>query len=163
MSFNAIGAPFTSVRLEAKIEGKASYAEGKSESKTQIRKIVAEISNTSDKAIEGAVMKWVICGHEMKDHKNLKVIKQDEEKISIAANDSKVVETEEVKITGNRDYKVTSRSRSKGSRKSRSKTTTVPASGEDYYGYAVEVFIGGELVASYYSKPSIEKDMHPDS
>lgn len=158
MSFNAIGAPFTSVRLEAKIEGKASYAEGKSESKTQIRKIVAEISNTSDKAMEGAVMKWVIYGHDMKDHKNLKVIKQDEEKISIAANDSEVVETEEVKITGNREYKVSSG----GGRRGRSKTKTVPASGENYYGYAVEVIVDEKIVASYYSKPSIEKDMHPD-
>ena len=162
MAFNAIGAPITSVRLEAKIEGKASYARGKSESKTQTRKIVAEISNTSEKAINGAVMKWVIYGHEMKDHQKLKVIKQGEEKTNIPANDSKVVETAETKVTGNREYKVTSKSRGRSGGKSRSKTTVVPASGEDYYGYAVEVFADGQLVASYYSKPSIEKDMHPD-
>lgn len=169
MAFNAIGAPITSVRLETKIEGKASYAQGKSESKTQIRKIVTEISNTSDKAMDHTVMKWAIYGHDMKSEK-LKVIKEGEEKTSIPANDSEVVETAEVKMSGNREYKVTSRSRGNshgnsggGRGKSRTKTTTVPASGEDYYGYAVEVFVGGELVASYYSKPSIEKDMHPDS
>ena len=162
MAFNAIGEPVTSVRLEAKIEGKASYARGKSESKTQTRKIVAEISNTSDKAMDGAVVKWVIYGHEMKDHQKLKVIKQGEEKTNIPANHSKVVETAETKISGNREYKTTSRSRSQSGGRSRSKTTTVPASGEDYYGYAVEVFVGGKLAASYYSKPSIEKDLHPD-
>lgn len=155
------GAAPSPLRLDAKIVGKASYARGKSESKTQTRKIEVTVTNTSDKAMDGTVVKWVIYGHEMKNNQ-LKVIKEGEVKTGVSANDSKVVETAEVKITGNREYKVTSRSGGRSGGKSRSKTTNVPASGEDYYGYAVEVFTDGKLVASYYSKPSIEKDLHPD-
>jgi hypothetical protein len=161
MAFNAIGETNHSVRMEAKIEGKATYDRGRSESKTQTRKIEVTLTNTSQNALDGAVVKWVIYGHEMKDHQ-LKIIKSGEEKTSIPANDRIVVETAETKVTGNREYKVTSKSGGRTGGKSRSKTTVVPASGEDYYGYAVEVFADGQLVASYYSKPSIEKDIHPD-
>ncbi|MGJ8632311.1 MAG: hypothetical protein ACSHX7_00155 [Luteolibacter sp.] len=162
MAFNAIGETNHSLRMEAKIEGKATYDRGKSKSKTQTRKIEVTLTNTSQNALDGAVVKWVIYGHDMKNHQKLKVIKEGEEKTSIPANDRKVVETAETKITGNREYKVTSKSRSKSGGKSRSKTTVVSASGEDYYGYAVKIYTDGRLVASYYSKPSIEKDMHPD-
>lgn len=161
MAFNAIGETNHAVRLETKIEGKATYDRGKSESKTQTRKIEVTITNTSQNALNGAVVKWAIYGHEMKDHQ-LQVIKSGEEKTTILANDDKVVETPEITITGNREYKVTSKSRSRSGGRGRPKTTAVPASGEDYYGYAVEVFADGHLVTSYYSKPSIEKDMHPD-
>ena len=161
LAFNAMGETNHSLRMEAKIEGKATYDRGKSESKTQTRKIEVTLTNTSAKAMESTVVKWAIYGHDMKS-KQLKIIKSGEEKTSVPGNDSKVVETAETKVTGNREYKVTSKSGGRSSGRSRSKTAVVPASGEDYYGYAVEVFADGQLVASYYSKPSIEKDMHPD-
>ena len=151
------------LRMEAKIEGKASYAEGKSQSKTQTRQIEVTITNNSEKSVDGVVVKWVIYGHEMKDHQ-LMVIKEGEEKISVPANESKVVKSPEIKITGNREYKISSKSggKSKGGRgRSRTTTKTMPASGEEYYGYGVEVYWNGKVVDSYYSQPSIEKEMQP--
>ena len=123
LAFNAIGETNHSLRMEAKIEGKATYDRGKSKSKTQTRKIEVTLTNTSQNALDGAVVKWVIYGHEMKDHQ-LKVIKSGEEKTTIPANDSKVVETAEIKVTGNREYKVTSKSGEKRG-KSRSKTNSL--------------------------------------
>ncbi len=145
--------------MEAKIEGKAKYAKGKSEGKTQTRQNKAKISNSSDKKADSIVFKWAIYGHQVKDHKKF-LIKEGGEKITVPANCSLMVSSPEIRIQGNREYSVGSRSRGRGG-KSRTEFKTGPAAGEDYSGYAVEVFSGGRLVASHYSQPGMQSIMDP--
>lgn len=154
--FNTIANPLTDFRLEAKIEGKAEYAKGNSKSKTQRHKIEAVINNTSDQESESTVVKWVIYGHSLED-KQMILIKSGGQKITVPAQGAITVNSPEIKISGNREYKVSKRSRDRAGHVIIT-TKKVPASGQDYYGYSVEVFSAGKLMASYYSQPSIEKD-----
>lgn len=154
--------PSSSLRMETKIDGKATYSEKSSKEKTQARKLTIEVSNTADKPVAATTVRWAIYGHTMSGNK-LVVIKQGKQEITVPARGKKSVNSPEVKITGNREQTVAVKApaKKKGNSKNKNKTIhkKIPAAGHDYYGYGAEVLIGGKIVASEYSKPSIGEDM----
>jgi hypothetical protein len=152
----AADAASPSVDLDVKIEGKADYKG--SSTKTQSRTLNIKIANWGKAAVTDLKVKWWIFGHNMKDHK-LIVIKEGESKTDVPAMGETKVTSPEVKVTGTRKHKVSSR-KGRG-RRSRTSTKTVPASGQEYYGYAVEVYSGQTPIAAYHSKPSIKEYLHP--
>ena len=151
----AVGAS-PSVSVDVKIDSKADYKG--SSTKTQSRILKTTISNYGKDAVPDMKVKWWIFGHNMKDH-GLVILKQGESKVVVPANGRIEVASPEVTVTGTREHKVSTRS-GRGKR-SRTSTKEVPASGQEYYGYAVEVVSGGNRIAAKYSNPSIEKELHP--
>lgn len=145
-----------SINVDVTIKSKADYKG--TATKTQSRTINTKIANYGSDAVSNVTVKWWIYGHNMKDHK-LVVLKEDESKVVIPAKKTIDVTSPEVKVSGTREHKVTSRN-GRGKR-SRPSTKTVPASGQEYYGYAVEVYLGNTLVSSEYSKQGIKEELHP--
>ena len=143
------------VGVDVKISNKADFKG--SSTKTQSRILTTTLSNIGTDAVPDVQVKWWIFGHNMKDHK-LITLKQGESKIVVPAKGEIEVASPEVKVTGIREHRVSSR---KGGRRGRVSTKTVPASGQEYYGYAVEVFSGNTRIAAEYSNPGIEKDLNP--
>jgi len=152
----AAASPFLTVDI--KIKGKADY-KGAS-TKTQIRTLNVEIGNYNKDAVPDVKVKWWIFGHNMKEHK-LIVIKEGESKVVVPAKSDSVFTSPEVKVTGTREHKVSSRKRGRGGRRGRISTKTIPASGQEYYGYAVEVYSGNIQIAADYTKPSIKEYLYP--
>lgn len=154
----------STLRMETEIDGKATYSDKASKEKTQARKLTIEVSNTADKPVAATTVRWAIYGHTMNGNK-LVVIKQGKQEITVPARGKKSVSSPEVKITGNREQTVAVKpsTKKKGNAKDKNKVTyrKIPAAGHDYYGYGVEVLTDGKIVASEYSKPSIEEDMGP--
>ena len=145
-----------SLKVDVKIEGKADNKG--SSTKTQSRILNIAISNYGDDTVPDVKVNWWIFGHDMKDHKPI-ILKEGESKVVVPAKGEVKVVSPEVKVTGTREHKVSSR---KGSgRSSRATAKMIPASGQEYYGHAVEVYSGNTLIDAYYSKPSFEKDLHP--
>lgn len=161
----AAAEPGSFLGVKANVEGKASYKDIKGSStriKIQTRTLNVEISNFGKEDIPGVKVKWWIFGHTMKDHKLVK-LGQGERVVLAPARDGFKFASSKVEATGTRKHKVSSRKRpGKKSRGKKSRTTikSVPASGKEYYGYAVEIYVGGKLVASIYSQPSFEKELH---
>jgi hypothetical protein len=149
------------VGVDVKISNKADFKDIKgssSKTKTQSRILTTTLSNFNKDAVPDVQVKWWIFGHNMKDH-GLIILKQGESKVVVPANGRIEVASPEVTVTGTREHKVSTRS-GRGKR-SRTSTKEVPASGQEYYGYAVEVVSGGTQIAAKYSNPSIEKELHP--
>lgn len=151
----AVGAS-PSVSVDVKIDSKADYKG--SSTKTQSRTLNIKIANYGKEAVPDVNVKWWIFGHNMKGH-DLIIIKQGESKVVVPANGKIDVASPEVKVTGTREHKVTSR-KGRG-RSSRGSTKTVPASGQEYYGYAVEVYSGNTELSAEYSQPSFKEELHP--
>ena len=164
LAFPASAQTSSSLRMETTIDGKATYSEKSSKEKTQIRKLTIEVSNTADKSVAATTVRWAIYGHTMNGNK-LVVIKQGKEEISVPARGKSTVRSPVVKITGNREQSVAVKAPAKKKRTAKDKNKVtfkkIPASGQDYYGYGVEIRTAGKIVASEYSKPSIEEDMRP--
>ncbi len=164
LAFAADAQTPSSLRMETEIDGKATYSEKASKEKTQARKLTIEVSNTADKPVAATTVRWAIYGHTMNGNK-LVIIKQGKQEITVPAQGKSSVSSPEVKITGNREETVAVKapSKGKGNSKGKNKVTykKIPAAGHDYYGYGVEVITNGKIVASEYSKPSIEDDMGP--
>lgn len=145
-----------SVNLDVRIEGKADY-KGAS-TKTQSRTLNIKIENYGKDTMPDVNVKWWIFGHNMKGH-DLIILKQGESKVVMPPNGKTEVASSEIDATGTREHKVSSRKG--GGRRGRTSTKTVPASGQEYYGYAVEVYSGNTQIAAEYSKPSFKENLHP--
>ena len=141
----------TFINIDVTIEGKADYKGNAT--KTQSRILNTEIANYGSDAVSNITVKWRIYGHNMKDHK-LVVLSEDTSNVMIPAKKTIDVSSPQIKVSGTREHKVSSRN-GRGKR-SRTTTKTVPASGQEYYGYAVEVYQGKTLIASEYSKPGLK-------
>ena len=124
-------------------------------SKEQTRNLLVSLDNRDSQAVKGVSVKWTVYGRKMEDNK-LIVVKQGAETTNLDANKSGIVKSGEVAIKGTPQHAVTTTKRSKG--KPRSSSSEQPASGADYYGYAVKVFVGNVQIAESYSQPSL-KDM----
>ncbi len=152
--------PGSSLGVRVKIEGKASYKDVKGSStrtKTQSRILKIEVSNLGKEEVPATKVKWTVFGHRMKDHK-LVELKSGEKSIIVPSEDSVEFSSSEVIASGTREHTVSARKRSRG--KTRTTSKKVAASGEEYYGYAVEVYLGSKRVAAKYSQPSLEKVLH---
>lgn len=157
-----VGIPFAaegaspSVNVDVKIEGKADHKG--SATKTQSRTLNIKIANYGKDAVPGLKVKWWIFGHNMKGHE-LIILKEGESNVVVPAQGEAKVNSPVVQVTGTREHKVSSR-KGRG-RSSRTSTKEVPASGQEYYGYAVEVYSGNSRIAANYSKPSFKDELHP--
>lgn len=159
----AVGLPLVaagadpSLRVDVNLESKADYKG--TATKTQSRTLNINLENYGKDAVSDVKVKWWIFGHDMKKHTELVIMKEGEEKVVVPANGKSEVSSPEVSVTGTREHKVASRKG--GGKRGRTSTKTVPASGQEYYGYAVEVYVGDDLITSEYSKPSIKDELHP--
>lgn len=153
----ALAGASPSLNIDLKLESTADH-KGAS-TKTQSRKLTVEIANYANEDVPNLKVKWWIYGHDMKDHNKLVIIEEGESKVAVPARKTVEVVSPEVKITDTREHKVSSR-KGRG-KKSRSSTKTVPASGQEYYGYAVEVYSGDTRIEAEYSKPSIKEELDP--
>ena len=145
-----------SVKVDVEIEGKADYKG--SWTKTQSRVLNIAISTSGKDAVPDVKVKWWIFGHNMKDH-HLIILKEGESKVVVPATGEIKVASPKVEVTGTREHKISSRKG--GGRRAGTSVKKVPASGQEYYGHAVEVYSGNALIDAYYSKPSFEKKLHP--
>jgi len=135
--------------LQVESKGKTEYGAARSEAKTQTRTVLASVSNTGKSDLQSVEVRWAIYGKKMNGN-DLVEISSGAETKNVPAGSSVVFESREVSISGAREHAVASG----GGRRKRFKD--VPASGERYYGYAVEVYIGGKMVISRYDQPSIK-------
>lgn len=154
MAFLSFPSPATAqvvpgLGLQVESKGKTDYGAARSESKTQVRTVSATVSNTGKSDMSSVEVRWAIYGKTMDGNKLVEITSGAETK-NVPAGASIVFESREVSISGAREHAVASG----GGRRKRYKD--VPASGERYYGYAVEVFIGGKMVLSRYEQPSIK-------
>lgn len=122
-------------------------------SKEQTRNLLVSLDNRDPQAIQGVSVKWTIYGRKMADNQ-LIVVKQGTETTHLDALKSGIVKSGEVAIKGTPQHAVTTTKRIKG--KPRSSSTEQPASGADYYGYAVKVFVGNVQVEESYSQPGLK-------
>lgn len=141
------------IQVDAKAKGSSDY--GKNGARTQERKLEIKLSKAASSKIESASIKWIIYGRNMKN-RQLVEIESGEMTQDMKDSLAQIVETPTVKMQGQRETKVSSRARGRG-RGNRIQVKTIPASGNQYYGFAVMVYDGGKLVASKYSQPSIAK------
>ncbi|MEJ6578702.1 MAG: hypothetical protein QNL33_11960 [Akkermansiaceae bacterium] len=81
----------------------------------------------------------------MKNH-NLVKLKSGEKTVVVPGFKKVKFSSPEVKVTGTREHTVTVRKRRQG--KSVTTSRKVAASGEEYDGYAVEVYLKGKLIVS---------------
>lgn len=132
--------------LKVKEDGKGTYD---NDAVTQVRNLELTLSLAGKEPAPGLVVKWTIYGHSRKNH-DLVVIKTGELKADLDGGKTVTLTTPQVTIKGVREHSVsTGRGRSRRSKK-------VPASGEEYFGYSVNVLNGATVVAEAYSKPSLK-------
>lgn len=133
--------------LKVKEDGRSTHDD---DAVTQVRKLELALSRTGKEPALDLVVKWTIYGHTRNDNKEV-VIESGELKASLEGGKSITLTTPQVTIKGVREHSVSTG----GGRRRRSKN--IPASGEEYIGYSVEVLNGTTVVAEAYSKPSLKK------
>ncbi len=138
------------ISLKVKVDGKATY---KGDSVTQTRNLLLSLSLWGKEPSPNLVVKWTIYGHDRKGHDPV-VIKSGEIKAALEAGKSVEIATPVVTINGVREHTVSTRSW-RGARSRKLKT--VPASGQEYFGYSAVVMSGSTIVAEAYSSPSFKK------
>lgn len=155
-----------SVMVSVEVDGRTSYKNVKGSStrtKTQSRTLGIEVSTLAKEEISGVKVKWKVFSHSLKD-RSLVELDGGESTVKIPAFGKKEITSKEVKVTGTREHIVNTQSRrggqgGGGGGRARVQSKKVAASGEDYHGYAVEVYVGGELVATKYSHPALEREL----
>ncbi len=151
--------PISDVRIDATSKGESDY--GGKGAKTQKRRIEIQLTNTAASKIESASIHWVIYGRDMKD-RDLVKIESGEVIKEIPASSTVNLETPWVDMKSQRETKVASLG-GRGGRVGRAKVKKIPASGSQYYGYAVMLHEGGKFVASKFSHPSIAELNLPEN
>jgi len=143
------------LNLDVRSEGKADF---KRDSKKQTRHLAIVITNNSKVAASGLKLKWILFGHTMKDRK-LVTLKSGELSLSVDAGKSVTTSTPDVTISGEREHSepvVNNQGVNRNNARGRQVTfKTIPASGEQYYGFAVTVYQGASIVAESSSHPSL--------
>lgn len=133
--------------LKIKVDGKAAYD---NDTITQTRKLLVSLSLAGKEPAPKLVVKWTIYGHSRKDHSLVK-LKDGEINTSLEGGKSIELSTPEISIKGEREHSV-----STGTGRRR-KPKKVPASGDEYYGYAVVVTRDSTVVAEAYSRSDLKK------
>ncbi len=122
-------------------------------SKVQRRQLHVTLDNRDKEGAKDVLVKWTIYAHKM-DNKKLVVAKQGSVKAKLEPLKTLTVESDKVVIRGTPEHTETIRRRVRDRIQTSSKHHE--ASGEEYYGYAVEVFVGAVLVDEIYSQPSLK-------
>ncbi|MCX6880130.1 MAG: hypothetical protein NTW21_40955 [Verrucomicrobia bacterium] len=124
-------------------------------SKQQTRQLSVLLDNRDQEAANDVAVKWAIYARKMTDHK-LVTVKQGNLKTKIGPLETATVKSDKVTIKGTPKHAVTTRKKVNG--KNQSSTKNNPASGEEYYGYSVAVYVGSVLIDEIYSQPSLKPD-----
>jgi CCR4-NOT transcriptional regulation complex NOT5 subunit len=123
-------------------------------SKRQTRQLSVTLDNRDKEQVKDVSVKWAIYARKMQDHK-LVTVKQGTVKTQIGALEATTVKSDQVTIKGTPKHSVTTRKTVRG--KVQASTKHIPATGEEYYGYAVEVYAGATLIDEVYSQPSLRR------
>lgn len=123
--------------------------------KHQVRQLSVTLDNRDKEVIKNVHVKWTLFGHKMPDN-TLVTLKQGSVKTAVDALKTSTVKCEKVVISGTPKYTVTTKKAVRGT--VQVDTKHHPASGEDYYGYAVRVYAGSILIDEFYSHPSLKQE-----
>ena len=122
-------------------------------SKEQHRQLNVTLDNRDKEPAADVSVKWAIYSRKMDSHK-LVTVKQGTTKARIEALSTTSVKSDKVTIKGTPRHTVVTRKSVKGKVQNNSKTE--PATGEEYYGYAVAVYAGTVLIDEVFSQPSLK-------
>ena len=127
------------------------------DTKTQTRSLDMLITSLENGTVNATVKYWFFARN-MKSGKET-VLKRGSKDAALEKNVPTAVQSETVTSTYTEEHveveKAKGGNKSGGKNKgSKSTTKKIPASGERITGYAVQVFVGKELAADYYSAPS---------
>lgn len=137
------------IGVKVEVDGKADFSAYKVKKKIQTRSLKITVSNGGQIPAGNLKIRWTLYCRTMAGN-DIVEIASEEESRPVAAKDSVTINTPEVTIEGAREHSVAS------GRGRRSRYKDVPASGNRYYGYTVEVFAEGRLVGATYSQPSLK-------
>lgn len=141
------------ISLKVNVDGKGT---NKGNSVTQTRKLLVSLSLWGKEPAPNLVVKWTIYGHNRKGHDPV-VIKSGEIKTDLKVGKSVELATPVVTIKGVREHTVSTGSGRGGKGRGGSrKLKTVPASGQEYFGYSAVVMSGSSIVAESYSRQSLK-------
>lgn len=123
-------------------------------SKKQERQLVITL-DSRDKDSTGVTVKWTIFGHAMKDNKLL-TLGDGSAKVTLEGMKTATVKSDVIRISGTPKHAVTTVVNGRGKNPDKTHTEKKPASGEEYYGYIVQVFAGAQLLEEIASQPSLK-------
>lgn len=144
------------ITMKVEVEDSTDYkniAGSNSKSKQQDRQLSVTLDNRDKERATDVSVKWAIYAHKMASHK-LVTVKQGTVKTKIEALSKTTVKSDKVTIKGTPKHSVVTRRAVRG--KVQSNTRNEPASGEEYYGYAVAVYAGSVLIDEVFSQPSLK-------
>ena len=124
-------------------------------SKKQTRQLNISLGNNDKDVTANLTVKWAIYSHTMKDHK-LVTAKAGTSTAKVESFKTVTVSSAKVTIEGTPEHTVVTKKSNRGKPQVSSKRN--PATGEDYYGYAVAVYSGSTLIEETASHPSLKLD-----
>ncbi|MEK0451776.1 MAG: hypothetical protein RL088_4044 [Verrucomicrobiota bacterium] len=151
-------AQISPVRMDV-VQRQKTDSSGKSnESKKQIRSLEITLQNFSRENHDGLEVKYWFFSRGVKSG-DTSVLKQGERKVSLAAGQKQIVESEQVASSFTEDhYKVENKKGGKGSNGStRQSISKVEGSGERIVGYGVRVSSGGKVLAETFSPQGLKE------
>ena len=128
--------------------------------KIQRRQLTVMLDNRDTGEATDVTVKWMIFAHTMNNHK-LVPVKQGSVTTKLEALKTAAVKSAKVTIKGTPKHSVINRNSIKGKVQISSKEH--PASGEEYFGYSVQVYAGAVLIEEIYSQPSLKPIKQPAS
>ncbi|MBU6327102.1 MAG: hypothetical protein KGQ89_05700 [Verrucomicrobia bacterium] len=123
-------------------------------SKKQERQLVITL-DSRDKDPTDLTVKWTIFGHAMKDNKQM-TLGDGSTKVTLEGMKTATVKSDVIRISGTPKHAVTTVVKGSGKNPDKTHTEKKPASGEEYYGYNVQVFAGAQLLEEIASQPGLK-------
>jgi len=122
-------------------------------SKEQKRQLSVTLDNRDKEPATDVTVKWAIYAHKM-DTNKMVTVKEGSLKARIEALSTTSVKSDKVVIKGTPKHAVVTKKTVRG--KVETSTKNEPATGEEYYGYAVAVYAGSVLIEELSSQPSLK-------
>jgi hypothetical protein len=122
-------------------------------SKVQQRQLTVMLDNRDTGEATDLTVKWMIFAHTMDKHK-LVPVKEGTVKTKVEALKTAAVKSAMVTIRGTPKHSVVTKKSRKGKVQTSSKEH--PATGEEYFGYSVEVYADAVLIDEIFSQPSLK-------
>ncbi len=149
------------VRVNVKTEGKAF--DGKGAGEQQKRSLEITLTNKTREDLSGLKVKWVMFSTDLKSDKVGKA-GSGEVNSNISAGRSEVLEGKTVTMNYTQKHTVRdnagqNNNRNNNNRNNNNRVKTIPASGDRYRGWGVQVYEGGTLVGDAYSTQDLKSGM----
>ena len=127
-------------------------------SRKQTRQLNVSLGNNDKDLPANLTVKWAIYSHTLKDHK-LTTSGHGTEIAKVEPFKTVTVNSAKVTIEGTPEHSViTTKNSGRGKGNAQVNAKRNPATGAEYYGYAVAVYAGSTLVEEIASQPSIKLD-----